>query len=85
MNLQAIMNRNVSIVIILLIFVVIAGYLIWIRSRYQPPVSPKPEEQIVSSPTLSPTPTASVSATPAAKEATGSMKAKTSTSSSTKK
>ena len=74
------MNRNVSIVVILLVFVVIAGYLVWIRSRYQPPVSPKVEEQVQVAPTPLPTQSASASATPGAKEATGSMKEKTGTS-----
>ena len=74
------MNRNVSIIVIILVIVVIAGYLVWLRSKYQPPVSPKMEEQII---VTTPTQSASVSATPASKEATGSMKQKTSTSSST--
>ena len=65
----------------------IAGYLVWLRSKYQTPVSPKSEietQEIVTTPS----PTASALATPAtssAKEATGSMKEKTSTSSSGKK
>lgn len=79
------MNRNVTIVIIILVLVVIAGYMIWIRSKYQPPVSPRVEDQVqVVEP--SPSMSASPSATPkAGKEATGSMKEKTSTSSSVKK
>lgn len=80
------MNRNVTIVVIILVLVVIAGYLVWLRSRYQPPVSPKVETQ--PEVTATAVPTASVSAQPAtssAKEATGSMKEKTSTSSPTRR
>lgn len=78
------MNRNVTIVVIILVLVVIAGYLIWLRSKYQPTVSPQVKTEEV----MSPTPSASASAQPAtssAKEATGSMKAKTATGSSIKK
>ena len=75
------MNRNVTIVVIILVLVVIAGYLIWIRSKYQPPVSPKIEEQVQVVQPQSATP----SATPVAKEATGSMQEKGATTSSTKK
>lgn len=76
------MNRNVSIVLVILVLVVIAGYLVWLRSRVETPVSPATnvEQQMVESP--SPSPFAQV-ATQSAKEATGSMKEKTSTSSST--
>lgn len=77
-------NRNVTIVVIILVLVVIAGYLIWLRSRYQPPVSPQVETPKTSvEPTASPQQSASPSATPGAKEATGSMKEKTSTSGGT--
>lgn len=79
-------NRNVSIVVVILVLVVIAGYLVWLRSKYQAPVSPAAnvEEQMV----VSPTPSASASAkmaTPSGKEATGSMKEKTSTVSPTRR
>jgi len=76
------MNRNVTIVVILLVLVVIAGYLIWIRSRFETPVSPQSttEVTVVPSPTSSSVITATPSATPGGKEATGSMKQKTSTS-----
>lgn len=77
------MNRNVAIVVVLLVLVVIAGYLVWIRSRYESPVSPKVEEEIQVTPTVSPVPSASVSATPKAKEATGSIKQKTGTAPAT--
>lgn len=72
------MNRNVSIVMVLLVLVVIAGYLIWLRSRISPVVSPQiePEVQVTATPT--PTKIASPSATPG-KEATGSVKPKIST------
>lgn len=54
--------------------VVIAGYLVWIRSKFQPPVSPRIEEAQVTA-TPSPAMTASPSATPGAKiEATVSAK-----------
>lgn len=77
------MNRNVSIVVVILVLVVIAGYLVWLRSKYQPPVSPQVQNQEA---IVSPTPQVSgsaVPATPSAKEATGSMKIKSSTGSST--
>ncbi len=76
------MNRNISIVVVILVLVVIAGYLVWIRSKYQPPVSPKMEEQVTVTPSPAPTKSAFPTATPGAKEETGSMKQKTSTSSS---
>ena len=79
------MNRNVSIVVVLLVLVVIAGYLIWLRSKVAPVVSPKTAEQVQVTPTASATAVASPSASPVSKEATGSMKAKSATSSSTGK
>lgn len=74
------MNRNVAIVTIILVLVVIAGYLVWLRSRYQAPVSPAPaQEEVQATPTSTPVVTsASPSASPT-KEATGSVKQKTST------
>ncbi len=75
------MNRNVSIIVVILVLVVIAGYLIWLRSRVTPVVSPKEEQQVQVTPTPAPTLVASPSATPG-KEATGSVKQKTSTPSS---
>lgn len=77
------MNRNVSIVIALLVLVVIAGYLVWLRSKAAPVVSPKSEEQVQVTPTVQPTMTVSPSATP--KEATGSTKQKVSTPGAVKK
>lgn len=78
------MNRNVSIIVVLLVLVVIAGYLVWLRSKVAPTVSPKLEEQVQITPTIAPTMPASPSATPG-KEATGAAKQKTSTPSSIKK
>lgn len=72
------MNRNVAIVILILMVVVIAGYLVWIRSRIQQPVVPNVEQAVQVSP--SPSIESSPSASP--KEATGSVKQKTSTTSS---
>lgn len=77
------MNRNVSIVVVILVLVVIAGYLVWLRSKYEPPATPSLEQEVQVTSTPSAIPSASVSATPVAKEATGSVKQKTSTSSST--
>lgn len=79
------MNRNVSMVVAILVLVVIAGYLIWLRSRVAPTVSPRAEEQVQTTATASATAVASSSAVPGAKEATSSVKAKSATSSSTKK
>ncbi len=75
------MNRNVSIVVAILVLVVIAGYLIWLRSKVQP-VIPAAQEQVQVTPIPTPTMTASPSASPSGKEATGAAKQKTSTPSS---
>lgn len=76
-----IMNRNVSIVVVILVLVVIAGYLVWLRSKYQPTVSPAVTEVEVT-----PSPSPEVSASPsAAVEATGSVKPNTATSSPTRR
>lgn len=78
------LNRNVTIVIIILVLVVIAGYLVWLRSRIQgEPVSPQLEQQVEVTPSPKTESESSPSATPGVKEATGSMKEKTSTPSST--
>lgn len=79
------MNRNVSIVVILLVLVVIAGYLIWLRSKVQPTVTPQVEQQVQVTPTMELTTEASPSATPVKKEATGSVKQKTATPSTTRR
>lgn len=73
------MNRNVTIVVIILVLVVIAGYLVWLRSKFQAPVTPQAKEQVQATVTPEPTILASPSATPGGKEATGSMKQKTGT------
>lgn len=63
------MNRNITIVVIILILVVIAGYLVWLRSNYQTQVTPEAsmEEVVpeVASPSaaLSPTPSKGQTAT----------------------
>ncbi len=76
------MNRNVSIVVVILVLVVIAGYLVWLRSKYQPQVTPQVVREVEVTPTTLPSP-ATPSAAEGAKEATGSMKIKSSTGSST--
>ena len=58
------MNRNVTIVVVILVLVVIAGYLVWIRSKIQPPVSPLLQQAVEVNPTVAPaTEDASPSAT----------------------
>lgn len=83
------MHRNITIVVIILILVVIAGYLVWLRSRFQPPtltgLVEAPEVSIEASPTSLPVQSATPSATLSIKEATTSMKQKTATASSIKK
>lgn len=79
------MNKNISIVVVILVLAVIAGYLVWIRSRVAPTISPKVEEEVQVTPSPEPTMTASPSATPKTKEATGSMKQKTGTSGGTER
>lgn len=58
----------------------IAGYLVWLRSRYQPAISPQPGVEE----TLAPVPvvTSKEEATSSAVDATSSSKEKTATSSS---
>lgn len=65
------MSRNVTILIVVLVLVLLAGYLVWVRQRFQAPTSspaPTPETTVTPSPTpevtVSPTPTGT--ATPAA-------------------
>lgn len=82
------MHRNVTVVIIILILVVIAGYLVWLRSRFEQSV---PQEVNVQTEIITPTPsplvmeTASPSATPITKQASPSAKPKSATSSAAKK
>lgn len=79
------MNRNVSIVVVILVLVVIAGYLVWLRSRVAPLSSEVVEqtEEIIATPT--PRETATASATPSGTEATSGARQETSTSSSKKR
>lgn len=58
----------------ILVLVVIAGYLVWLRSKVQTPVSPQIERQ--QEVTITPVPQVSEEATPPAVEATASMKEK---------
>lgn len=71
------MNRNVSIVMVILVLVVIAGYLVWLRSKVTAPVTPSVEQVEVIA-----TPQATVVASPSAslkEEATGAGKQKKTT------
>lgn len=76
------MSRNVTIVIVILVLVALAGYLVWLRNQYQPPVTQKPVDEVLVSPSptavASPSAQASPSATPKAssKTATSGAKAK---------
>lgn len=76
------MNRNVTIVVVILVLVVIVGYLIWLRSKIQPSVSPVLDQEAQVIPSKTP---GMEDSSPSAREqeATGSMKEKTSTGSST--
>lgn len=69
------MNRNVSIVVVILVLVVIAGYLVWLRSRVTAPVVPEVQEiEVTAAPSAAAT--ASPSASPS-EEATGSARQRT--------
>jgi len=75
------MNKNVFIVTIILILVVVVGYLVWVRSKFEQTVTPESNttEVVLPSPTpVLSSPTASASATPSAtpKTATGAGKTK---------
>lgn len=78
------MNRNVTIVVVILVLVVIVGYLVWLRSKIQPSVSPVLEQEVQVIPSETP---GMEDSSPSAQEqeATGSMKEKAATSSSMKK
>lgn len=70
-------NRNIAIVIVILVLVVIAGYLVWIRSKYQPPATPDVEvEEVVPTPTEESTPSGEEEATSPAEEATPGTEAR---------
>lgn len=59
------MNRNVTIVVVILVLVVIAGYLVWLRSKIQLPISPVLQQEVEVNPTVAP---AMEDASPSAKE-----------------
>ncbi len=69
------MSRNVTILVIILVILLVAGYLLWLRGRFQATTAPQaPVEQIIS-PTAIPTvvnpsatPIATTSATPTGKQ-----------------
>lgn len=79
------MNRNVSIVIILLVLVVIAGYLVWLRSKVESSVSPQVEQEVQVTPEATIVSIASPSATPEEKVATGTAKPRTATPGATRR
>lgn len=75
------MNKNVLIVTIILILVVVVGYLVWVRSKFQQTITPESNTTEVVLPSIAPvlaSPAASASATPSAtpKTATGAGKTK---------
>lgn len=60
------MSRNVTILIIILVIILLAGYLVWLRGKFQASIrnttiTPTPTE-IIALPTRVPTPIATVSA-----------------------
>lgn len=58
------MSRNVTILVIILVILLIAGYLLWLRGRFpatQTVITPSPIVTAVPSPTL--VPVATISAT----------------------
>lgn len=59
------LNRNVTIVIVILALVVIAGYLVWLRSKIQPPIPQVLQQEVEVNPTVAP---ATEYASPSAKE-----------------
>lgn len=69
------LNRNITILIIILIIVLLAGYLVWLRNRFAS-TTEIPQATLQPSPTVTPTQTASPSATPVVetKEATKTSK-----------
>ena len=73
------MNRNVTIVVIILVLVLIAGYMVWLRNKYQPAQLPAvyKEKEVMVAPAKE--------ATSSDGQATASMQIKTSTDSSSNK
>lgn len=52
------MSRNVTILVIMLIIILIAGYLLWLRGRFQvSQVSENPAPTVEITPTFTPVPT----------------------------
>ena len=74
-------NRNVTIVVVILVLVVIAGYLVWLRGQYSQQVTPESQVEVSPSPTASPSTQVS---SPSA-EASPSSTPKAATSGATKK
>ncbi|MCL5783993.1 MAG: hypothetical protein M1142_01395 [Patescibacteria group bacterium] len=61
------MNRNVTVLVIILIIILISGYLIWLRQKFQAaPVSQPVVTQTPQVLTPTPTPTPTITATPTA-------------------
>ncbi len=78
------MNRNVTIVVILLIFAVIAAYLVWLRGQYTEQMSAQTQPIVPTQQIQQPSPT--VEATVAASPSTpATASAKPATPSATKK
>lgn len=70
-----------TIVVVILVLVVVAAYLVWLRSKVQQPVSPKLDTQQEVVITTTPEATSETDQATQSEEATGSMKEKSSTSS----
>lgn len=79
------MNRNVVIVVIILIVVVILGYFVWLRNKYQPPVSPEPTKVENIPMPENPKQNIQFESTQTAEEATGTPKQKTASPSASPK
>lgn len=75
------MNRNVTIVVIILVLAVMAAYLVWLRGQYQEQFTPLPP-QLEQTPPPSASPEATSSTTEKI-ESSPSAKPKTATPSST--
>lgn len=86
------MNRNITIVVILLILAVIGAYLVWLRGQYTQQMAAQTAPVVnesIAQPSIEPSPVSTPSVSPvasaSAKEATTAAKTKTATSSATKK
>lgn len=76
------MNKNATIVVIILILVIIAGYFVWLSNEYQPPQAARTSQtETVMESTDPPFPTvvpdATLSATPQQSTASGSKNSAT--------